>query len=569
MSNERFDELLEALLEGDLTPEGVDELEALLRDDESLRREACDRLSEHRLLGLLHQPTDAAATEAILSQVAVHEKRQVDGILELTSGGRASGDRAASPTAHRWPWWITVGVAGTLTILTVLSLVFDRNGSEEIRMSGEGASRSPEPAIATMLLCESCEWAGGVRLDEGQRVAPGPLELTSGFAFLRFDGGAEVVLQGEVSIQLLSPGSARLERGNVVIRAPEEAAGFSLMTPASELLDLGTEFSVRVDPSGVTELDVLEGEVSVRPLEMSREESRVLRAGHAVVVDSARSEPRDIEVKSKRFAALVKDVNPSSSWELTYAYEGFFYDEGRVPLDRSVRGKGWVGPWRARTVAEGYSEEQDLTDFLEIVHGRMNVTWPVDEGRLGMLRMPPGKTVRIRQMRRSIRLSENGTYYLSFMLRVHEPAERRRHDDFRVTFRSTADYFGESLSFGVPRGTGPRIRTGVGVGCRGRSSIPGDQSMICVAKIDARRVGADRARFRVFAESDEIECLEPREWDVDCRDLDLSAELDLAIITSVGDRERIVDELRVGPTWRSVVPVLGVVDEETKRDPRD
>ena len=73
-----------------------------------------------------------------------------------------------------------------------------------------------------------------------------------------------------------------LHRGDVVVRASDEAAGFRLLTPSSELIDLGTEFSVRVAEAGATTLNVLDGEVSVRPLKTGNANAQVLQAGKAV-----------------------------------------------------------------------------------------------------------------------------------------------------------------------------------------------------------------------------------------------------------------------------------------------
>ena len=68
--------------------------------------------------------------------------------------------------------------------------------------------------------------------------------------------------------------------------------------------------------------------------------------------------------------------------------------------------------------------------------------------------------------------------------------------------------------------------------------------------------GEDEVSFRVFAESDALTYAEPAVWHVVSRNLDLSAKLNLVLLTSTGTAPRIVDELRIGPTWRSVTPML-------------
>ena len=143
------------------------------------------------------------------------------------------------------------------------------------------------------MFAENCEWASSAQFAEGQPLPAGALSLRRGTAVVRFHGGAEAVLTGEVELELESPGSARLRHGDVVIRAEDGAAGFTLHTPTSELTDLGTEFAVKVARDGATELQVLEGEVAYAP--NVKAAGAVLDAGQAVRIGctTAASKPAD------------------------------------------------------------------------------------------------------------------------------------------------------------------------------------------------------------------------------------------------------------------------------------
>ncbi|MGB7326817.1 MAG: FecR domain-containing protein, partial [Rubripirellula sp.] len=412
-----------------------------------------------------------------------------------------------------------------------------------------------------MLLTEDCRWNDAQVLAEGQRLN-GRLKLSRGLAVLRFDGGAELILRGDTDLQLLSPGEAMLHRGDVVVRASDEAAGFRLLTPASELIDLGTEFSVRVADAGATTLNVLDGEVSVRPLRSTDAIPQVLPAGRAVMVEDAESAPREVALTPERFDSVVEDVNPVGRADLMYAYEGFFYDESEISLSDSHRGKGWVGPWRQRTEVEGFRANEDVSDVLDIVHGKMNVTWPVPGGEDGMMRLPAGKTFRIREMTQPIDLSTDGIYYFSFMVREpdygNRPRRAKPQEGIRLTFRGSGDYYGEALSFGISPDLHPQIRTGRGVGFFSAVDAPSDQTTLWIGKVIARANGEDEVSFRIFSESDGLTYAEPSAWHVVSKGLDLSAKLNLTVLTSQGTAARIVDELRIGPTWRSVTPLREV-----------
>jgi hypothetical protein len=50
------------------------------------------------------------------------------------------------------------------------------------------------------------------------------------------------------------------------------------------------------------------------------------------------------------------------------------------------------------------------------------------------------------------------------------------------------------------------------------------------------------------------------------RGLRQSAMLDLVILSSTGQSPRIVDELRIGPTWRSVVPMRMTNENQRSND---
>jgi hypothetical protein len=76
-----------------------------------------------------------------------------------------------------------------------------------------------------------------------------------------------------------------------------------------------------------------------------------------------------------------------------------------------------------------------------------------------------------------------------------------------------------------------------------------------VGKIVSRKGQDDEVSFSVYGESDELGYAEPTVWQVRSQGLRLMANLDLVILSSTGREPRVIDELRLGPTWRSVVPM--------------
>ena len=64
-----------------------------------------------------------------------------------------------------------------------------------------------------------------------------------------------------------------------------------------------------------------------------------------------------------------------------------------------------------------------------------------------------------------------------------------------------------------------------------------------------------REPLRVYGEQDVLGYAEPATWHVVTRGVELDAHLDCVLLSSEGKTSRIVDELRIGPTWRSVAPM--------------
>jgi hypothetical protein len=405
--------------------------------------------------------------------------------------------------------------------------------------------------LATVLLSEDCLWKDRENLPEGSRLVPGKIQLTSGTAILRFDGGAEVILRGETTLELLSAVQARLITGEVVIRAEGDAAGFKLLTPASEITDLGTEFAVKVQRSGVTELQVLDGHVGYG--------DAIADAGHALRLEAGKA-AKTTPVTSPRFTDLIQQAAPKERRDLMTHYDGFFYDAGSYQPSEIVKGKGWAGPWRLRQSSEQrLPNEIDSTTDMRIVEGGLTVPWPIPGGKLGGLEMPAGRSFRLRPMKQGIDMANDGITYFSLM--THEPDHSLRkpaarpQEGVRLTFRSSADYWGESLSFGWDRRLQPHIQAGAAGAFVSLANVPNEQSLLWVGKIIRRASGEDEVFFRIYGQQDVLDFAEPPTWHVTSRGLHQDAALDLVVLSSTGQSPRIVDELRIGPTWRSVVPI--------------
>lgn len=96
----------------------------------------------------------------------------------------------------------------------------------------------------------------------GKTLGAGAFKIEEGAAELHFFCGARVVLEAPAEIRIISAWEAQCVDGRLRAEVPPAARGFKLVTEASEIIDLGTEFALEVS-NGNTTVEVIEGEVAV------------------------------------------------------------------------------------------------------------------------------------------------------------------------------------------------------------------------------------------------------------------------------------------------------------------
>ncbi len=99
---------------------------------------------------------------------------------------------------------------------------------------------------------------------QGERVRKRMISLEEGCAELNLVNGVRLILEAPSVIEFVKRDQVVLKSGSLVAKVPKKAIGFTVITPSSEVVDLGTEFGVSVNNAGASELCVLEGEVKAR-----------------------------------------------------------------------------------------------------------------------------------------------------------------------------------------------------------------------------------------------------------------------------------------------------------------
>ena len=171
-------------------------------------------------------------------------------------------------------------------------------GSKSSRLSGS------TKVVGHVIGLKEVQWQADQReltfgdtLSEGQR-----LSLASGGLEILLANGAKITAEGPVDFEVTSLVTMGLDLGKVVAAVPRTARGYTILTPTTEIVDIGTQFGISVSESGETELHVFDGDVVARSL-LDREESELVHAreNEAIGFNSISAVPRNVEIRKGDF----------------------------------------------------------------------------------------------------------------------------------------------------------------------------------------------------------------------------------------------------------------------------
>ncbi len=537
--NDRFDELFGDYLEGELDSAGLEELEALLKSRPELADRAADLYETHRGLGLLHQ---AGASElfarSTLDRLKADREGFVGAVRERLASSRSTG------SSRPWVGYALVAAA-TLLFSFILQTLLVTKPVPLTTVVGP---------VATLVRSEKAHWEPERSLAEGGRLGLGPLRLSGGKAVLLFDGGAVLALEGPVDLEVESRGSVRLKHGKVSVRAELDAAGFIVHTPAGVAVDLGTEFVVTVAPSGETEVHVQQGEVAWSP-EAGHPPSQVLKSGQAMSFQSSDGgKGRSIAFIAHSLEDYLRQRSHDLLPARPTALEDFEYEAGDSPTDLLSGGSGWTGSWRLRRGVE-ITREGDGVAGMRLLADSLRGSWTPAPERGGALALPPGHNFYIRQLSDPVDLGRDAVYYLSFLVRREADALPGATEipHFRLTLRSSADYWGPSIAAGYPYSRRPTVQFQTRGSFVAQNELSIGATSLWVLKIVSGRTKPDEIFLKVFKSGEALPEFDPSPWSVATGPLPADGVLDLIVVTGTGPATHVFDGLRVGRTWDSVV----------------
>ncbi|MBN2843384.1 MAG: FecR domain-containing protein, partial [Sedimentisphaerales bacterium] len=147
-------------------------------------------------------------------------------------------------------------------------------------------------------------YAGRTFMPAGTRLTNSSetIRLVEGLISIRLDSGARVVVESPAEFSLNSSNSMYLYSGDVyAVVASPQAEGFTLKTPGCDIVDLGTEFGVRVI-GGSSDIHMTRGRAQITASgAVSSGSDYLLEAGNARRVDLS-GQIKNIKLETDTFA---------------------------------------------------------------------------------------------------------------------------------------------------------------------------------------------------------------------------------------------------------------------------
>ena len=163
--------------------------------------------------------------------------------------------------------------------------------------------------VATISDSMNAEWSSSLPVSQGTRITSNskPIRLTRGVVKIHTDNEVEIVLEAPSEFYFSSYAEVSMNYGRLFARVSDQGYGFSVVTPNSKIVDLGTEFGVLAHIDGNTEVFLYKGKANVFAGErQERKISRLLTAGSAVKVDSHDSHIQEIALDEE---ILVRNID--------------------------------------------------------------------------------------------------------------------------------------------------------------------------------------------------------------------------------------------------------------------
>ncbi len=163
--------------------------------------------------------------------------------------------------------------------------------------------------VATVQDSINAQWSSNLPIMPGTRISnnPEPIQLLKGIVKFITDDNVEVLLQGPLEFRFTSYSEIDLNYGKLFAKVSEQGLGFTVVTPNSKIVDLGTEFGVLSHINGDTEVHVYKGTANLfAGSKRANKTSQLITSGLAKKILHMGSKVKEIALEKK---AVVRNIN--------------------------------------------------------------------------------------------------------------------------------------------------------------------------------------------------------------------------------------------------------------------
>lgn len=251
-------QLLSGYFAGTLSPAESARLLERAKSDPDVLKEIAELVAVERAVAWSQSESESGlfAREVMHRLHPQESDRFVQQVIEEVSSLQAR-------KTHSWKHWVPLAAAA----LVMIGLTWAWLGGWPKRGdgSGEPPGLMPLKHVAVVTASENARWdSSGPSPALGRALAPGTLKLLEGRVEIDFAIGARIAVRAPAEFTVMSGARAKLIRGDLAARVPRGAEGFIVDTPSVEVVDLGTEFGVKVGENGVADVRVFKGKVEAR-----------------------------------------------------------------------------------------------------------------------------------------------------------------------------------------------------------------------------------------------------------------------------------------------------------------
>lgn len=545
--------LLSALSDGELTDPEHQRLEELLISGAEARRLYLQYVDLH--VRLMSHPALGGDTVPPRRAKATADNDTTGAALELPSSG-------ASRSFGRLSRYGLIAAAAIAALLLLQFWLWQPRTASTLTSSVPAELVSAVEHVATIAQSLDAEWEAETQQQiAAARVPPGDLRLKKGVALVRFDGGADLVVQAPATLRIESMAAAAILLGKAVFRVDTAAAArFILTTPTATLIETGSECGLEINGDR-EEIHVFEGQVQRLPKGSAASASpQLLTKGEArryVATGDSYGEPTAYDVA--RFVRAVPGLTAAGG---LLAYDGFSYTDASAIRNHAAQGgNGFSGSWEsAFVIPYGFDWAKRRSSSLNVNESllrldRKSASAGGSYDYLGLARC-------YRRLATPIRMDTSATYYLSVLVcRDGPPLSIDRTNSVSVALRQASE-FNRQRRRGQTE-SGNRLEIGFDRrdelfaqlernSDRSATQLAYNETYLVVAKIAASADGPDQVWVKAYGPEEPVEKDEPSLWPVRCPPFSSHLVFDCLELHINSWKRQSLDEVRLGTTWHSV-----------------